>query len=98
SGLPQMAPDALRSAVTQPFVLEVTGPGGGTWTLLPAAGDDQLVELSEAPTKAAAATATTTSVDFVLWATHRRPWRDLGVVVEGDQEYAGVVLDAIHVF
>lgn len=98
SGLPQMAPDAMRNAVTQPFVLEVTGPGGGTWTLLPAPGDDQLVELSDAPTKAAAATATTTSTDFVLWSTHRRPWRELGVVVEGDQDYAAGVLDAIHVF
>ena len=98
SGLPQMAPDALRAAVTKPFVLDIAGPGGGAWTLLPAAGDDQLVEMSDAPTKAAAATATTSSADFVVWGTHRRPWRDLEVVIEGDTDYAASVLDAIHVF
>lgn len=98
SGLPQMAPEAMRAAVTRPIVLDVTGPGGGTWTLLPAAGDDQLVEVLDSATKAGQAEVHTSSVDFVLWATHRRAWRDLDVTIEGDGDYAGTVLDAIHVF
>lgn len=98
SGLPQMAPDALRAAVTRPIVLDVTGPGGGTWTLLPATGDDQLVEVLEGATKAGNAEAHTSSVDFVLWATHRRPWRECDITIDGDAEYAASVLDAIHVF
>jgi hypothetical protein len=32
------------------------------------------------------------------WATHRRPWQDRDVAVEGDTEAAARVLDAIHVF
>lgn len=98
AGLPQMAPDALRAAVTRPIVLDITGPGGGTWTLLPAAGDDQLVEVLDEATKAGNAEVHTSSVDFVLWSTHRRPWRDFDLTLEGDAEYAASVLDAIHVF
>lgn len=98
SGLPQMAPEAMRAAVTRPIVLNITGPGGGTWTLLPATGDDQLVEVLDEVTKAGQAEIHTSSVDFVLWSTHRRPWRDLDVTIDGDPEYASTVLDAIHVF
>jgi uncharacterized protein (TIGR03083 family) len=39
AGLPQMCTEALRPQVTKPLVLELTGPGAGTWTIAPT--DDQ---------------------------------------------------------
>lgn len=98
AGLPQMAPDAMRAAVRQAITLEVTGPGGGAWTVLPATSDDGLVEVTEGMTSGASAVVRTASTDFVLWSTRRRPWRHFDVQIEGDADYAGEVLDAIHIF
>ena len=39
AGVPQMAPDAMRTAVRKPLRLRLTGPGGGEWTITPANGD-----------------------------------------------------------
>ena len=97
SGLPQMAPDALRAAVTEPLGLRLGGPGGGEWTLVPAEGDG-LVTVVEGVQPDVAATVTSTAAEFVVWGTQRRSWRERGVEVDGDEAYAGSVLDAIHVF
>ena len=97
SGLPQMAPDALRAAVTKPLGLRLGGPGGGEWTLLPAEGDG-LVTVVEGVQPDVAATVTSTVEEFVVWGTQRRSWREREVAVDGDEAYAGAVLDAIHVF
>jgi uncharacterized protein (TIGR03083 family) len=97
SGLPQMAPDAMRAAVDRPLALQLDGPGGGGWTIRPAAGDG-LVEVTEGAASDAAATATSTAKEFVVWATGRRPWRERDVAITGDGEYAARVLDAIRVF
>ncbi|GIS55668.1 MAG: hypothetical protein Ct9H90mP30_3530 [Actinomycetota bacterium] len=40
-GMPQMQPTELAAVVTEPLELELTGPGGGTWTIQPA-GDEAL--------------------------------------------------------
>jgi hypothetical protein len=37
-----------------------------------------------------------TDHDFVIWGTQRAPWRDL-VKIEGDEAYAGRVLDEINI-
>ncbi len=39
AGMPQMQPTELAAVVTEPLELELTGPGGGTWTIQPAGED-----------------------------------------------------------
>jgi len=95
AGLPWMCADALRGIVDRPIVLELDGPGGGTWTIAPG-GDAGRVSLREGASSDAAATVHGTDHDFVVWGTRRAAWRDL-VKVEGDQAYAARVLDAIKI-
>jgi uncharacterized protein (TIGR03083 family) len=95
AGLPWMCADALRGIVDRPVVLELDGPGGGTWTIAPG-GDAGRVSLREGASSDAAATVHGTDHDFVIWGTRRAAWRDL-VKVEGDQAYAARVLDAIKI-
>jgi hypothetical protein len=97
AGMPQMAADAMRDTVTRPVGLALTGPGGGTWTVRPAP-DDALVEVADGLDGAVAATITSTTDDFVVWATHRRPWTELSVELSGDDAYARQVVEAIHLF
>jgi Mycothiol maleylpyruvate isomerase N-terminal domain len=97
AGLPQMAADDMREAVTKPIGLALTGPGGGTWTIEPAAGDD-LVDVEEGLHDDVAATITSSTDDFIVWATRRRPWTERSVELTGDGTYAARVVDAIHLF
>jgi hypothetical protein len=97
AGIPQMAPDAMRKVVTKPFGLRLTGLGGGEWTITPAEGDG-LVGVSEGIADDVAGLVTSPGAEFVIWATHRRPWRKCKVTREGDAAYATDVIDAIHVF
>jgi hypothetical protein len=97
AGLPQMAADAMRDTVTRPVALTLTGPGGGTWTVNPAAGDG-FVEVVDGPDGEVAATITSTTDDFIVWATHRRPWTERSVELGGDDAYAAQVVEAIHLF
>jgi uncharacterized protein (TIGR03083 family) len=92
AGLPQMCADAL-SVVDQPLVLELSGPGGGSWTISPGAPH---VVISEGVSEAAAATVRSSVHDFVSWGTARQPWSQC-CTIEGDAAYAGRVLDAINV-
>lgn len=92
-GLPQMSP-ALARVLTSPICLRLSGPGGGEWTL--ALGLDGAVKVENA---ASADTAVlSTSTEFIMWGTRRRPWRDRDVEVVGDHAYAASVLDAIRLF
>lgn len=95
-GLPQMSGIPLRSVVIAPMGLRLTGPGGGEWTLQPAQADG-LVTVAEGLLSGVTATATSSAVEFVCWATRRRPWQD-SVRIEGDVRFASGILDAIHVF
>ena len=95
AGLPQMPGPAIAEAVEAPVVLDLTGPGGGTWTIRPG-GDG--VEVTDGRADDAVATIRSSAQDFVVWSTLRRPWRDLGVETEGDTAAAERVLDAIHLF
>jgi len=94
AGLPWMCAEQL-AFVDRPIVLEITGVGGGTWTVGPG-GDDGRVLVREGASADAVATVTTDSHDFVIWGTKRRPWRDL-VRVSGDTGYAERVLDGIKI-
>jgi uncharacterized protein (TIGR03083 family) len=94
AGLPWMCAAQL-SFVDRPVVLEITGVGGGTWTIGPG-GDEGRVLVTEGAAADAAATVTTDSHDFVIWGTKRRPWRDL-TQISGDAKYAERVLDGIKI-
>jgi uncharacterized protein (TIGR03083 family) len=94
AGLPWMSEKEL-AFMDRPIALTLDGPGGGTWTIGPV-GDEGRVQVREG-TLDAVATATSSSHDFVVWGTGRRPWRDL-VKIEGDEAYAARVLDAMKIF
>ena len=94
AGIPQMSPPALAEVLDRPVVLRLTGDGGGTWTLQPGSPPD----VAEGEAAGAAATITSPATEFVVWVTHRRPWRERDVVVDGDEALAAAVLDAVHVF
>ena len=93
AGLPQMSA-RLADVVTKPLVLELTGPGGGSWTIAP--GPDGTVHIEPSATAETVARSATT--DFVLWGTARQPWRELDVELVGDRDYGATVLDAIRLF
>lgn len=95
-GLPQMSGGPLQSAAVAPTGLRLTGPGGGEWTLHHRRAEG-LVTVAEGLSDDVRATVTSSALDFVSWATRRRPWQD-SVRIEGDQALASGILDAIHVF
>jgi hypothetical protein len=97
AGVPQMSGEAMKSSVTKPIGLKLTGPGGGEWTITPAP-DDGLVGVAEGIAAETAAVVTSPGSEFVIWATQRRPWRERDVKIEGDEAYAASVLDALNLF
>lgn len=92
-GLPQMQGDELAGAVAAPLVIELTGPGGGAWTVTrPDA---------HAPLVITAGTSGDIVVrsdphSFVGWGTKRRDWRPDCTVV-GDKDAAARFLDALNI-
>ena len=97
AGLPWMCADTITPVVDRPIVLELDGPGGGTWTIAPGGRDEGRVRRHRRCRAGdAAATVASTDHDFVIWGTQRRPWADY-VKIEGDDAYAAPVLDAINI-
>jgi uncharacterized protein (TIGR03083 family) len=94
AGLPWMCSDAL-AFMDRPVSLTLDGPGGGTWTIQPADGNER-PQVTEGIDEGAAATVASTDHDFVVWGTQRRPWASL-TTVTGDDDYAARVLDAIKI-
>jgi uncharacterized protein (TIGR03083 family) len=82
AGWPQMCADAL-AFMDAPVLVELVGEGGGSFVVGPA-GTPR-------------ATITSTPDAFVRWGTQRRPWRDEGVTITGDDAYAARVLDATNI-
>ena len=95
AGMPQMQPTELAAVVTEPLELELTGPGGGTWTIQPA-GDDGLISVAPRANLGASATVASTAHNFVSWGTKRSDWRTT-CVIDGDENYAATVLDTINI-
>jgi hypothetical protein len=81
--------------VDRPITLVLEGTGGGTWTIGPG-GEDGRVLVSDGAAKDAAATVTSSTHDFVIWGTQRRPW-STQTKITGDADYAGRVLDGIKI-
>lgn len=96
AGLPQMSPPSLAESLDRPIGLHLTGPGGGEWTLR--ADDTARAEVVEGTPGDQAAIITSPATEFIIWATHRRPWRERDVTIEGDEATAAQLLDTIHVF
>jgi hypothetical protein len=103
TGLPQMCANGL-AVVDRPVNLVLDGPGGGTYVLRPGSAsaggadtEDVFVLIEPGSDAGAAATVTSGTHAFVCWGTKRRDWRELGVQVEGDEDYAASILDAVNV-
>jgi uncharacterized protein (TIGR03083 family) len=94
AGLPWMNADAL-AFLDRPVVLAFDGPGGRTVSVGPG-GDEGRPLVEDGASDDAVATVRSTDHDFVCWGTQRRPWAGY-VKVEGDEAYAGRVLDAINI-
>jgi len=95
AGMPQMQPDALKAAVTSPLVLNLTGPGGGQWTISPA-GDHALIGVTAGASSDAVATISSSAHDFVSWGTKRSDWRQ-ACELTGDTSVATSFLDTVDI-
>ncbi|HJM28270.1 MAG: maleylpyruvate isomerase N-terminal domain-containing protein [Acidimicrobiales bacterium] len=95
AGMPQMQAEELASVITQPLELELTGPGGGTWTIQPAS-DDGMVIVSPRANLGSNATIASTAHNFVSWGTKRSDWRS-SCTIDGDEIYATKVLDTLNI-
>ena len=94
AGLPWMCESQL-TFVDRPVTLELTGVGGGTWSIGPGGADGRLL-VSVGVVPGSVATITSEAHDFVVWGTQRRPWKGM-TKVTGDTDYAGRVLDGIKI-
>ncbi|MFJ4982659.1 maleylpyruvate isomerase family mycothiol-dependent enzyme [Streptomyces sp. NPDC088732] len=94
AGLPQMQGPELAATVTRPLVLDLTGPGATTVTVLPADGPDG--RLTVAPGADAPTRVRSTALDFIAWATTRTPWRD-HCRITGDVSAATPFLDRLDI-
>ena len=91
-GIPQMQP-TLAGHLVAPLALRLTGPAAQE-VLISTDADVITVRPLDSATDAAA-TLTSTSVDFLAWSTTRLPWRQL-VSVDGDTTVAADFLDALN--
>jgi len=94
AALAPMCGNAIARVQAEPFTLSLDGPGGGTWTVVPAA-DSVSVKSGRDP--GSVATVSSTDHDFVLWGSQRRSWRDLAKV-DGARDRVAQALDAIRIF
>lgn len=97
AGLPQMSPSRLAASLTRPVVLSLSGPGGGSWSLVPAAAGKR-ISVEQGASSASEAQITASADSFHLWGTRRQPWREADLDIRGDERLATDVLDALHVF
>ena len=94
AGMPQMCGDAM-ALVRGPLRLELTGAGGGTWTVHPAEAG-ALVTIEESGSTAPTATITSGAHEFVSWGTKRSDWR-AACTLGGDAGAAAAVLDSLNI-
>jgi uncharacterized protein (TIGR03083 family) len=94
-GIPKMCKAAL-SFMDRPVTITLDGPGGGSWALVPSPGGKP-GRIEPAPVGGSAAEITANPQELALWATHRKPWREQDVKIDGDEAYATRILDAIRV-
>jgi uncharacterized protein (TIGR03083 family) len=90
AGLPQMQGSELDATVTEPLVLDLTGPGATTVTVLPGQ------PLTVIPGAAGSTRISSTAIDFIAWATTRKRWRGY-CHLTGDPSAATPFLDCLNI-
>lgn len=95
AGMPQMQAEELAAVVTEPLELELTGNGGGTWTIQPA-GNDRMITIAPRANLGSTATVASSAHDFVSWGTKRSDWRS-SCTIDGNESYATKVLDTLNI-
>jgi len=94
AGLPQMCSKDLTS-LKKPILLRLTGPGGGEW-VLHNSEENELIQIDNYLEQEVSASITSTSHDFVSWATHRSSWKD-SCALDGDMEYVSSLIGSINI-
>ncbi|MAR49236.1 MAG: hypothetical protein CL425_08640 [Acidimicrobiaceae bacterium] len=94
AGLPQMCSKDLAT-LKKPILLRLTGPGGGEW-ILHNSDESELIQIDDYSEQEISAIITSTSHDFVSWATHRSSWED-HCTFEGDMEYISSLIGSINI-
>ena len=94
AGLPQMCSKDLDS-LKKPILLRLTGPGGGEW-ILQNSEENELIQIDNYLEQDVSASITSTSHNFVSWATHRSSWKD-HCALEGDTEYLLSLIGSINI-
>lgn len=74
----------------RPLVIELSGIGGGTWSIEP---DGTIIPADRGATTRVRASA----LEFPEWATRRAYWRNRDVTIVGDEEYGARFLDLLNV-
>lgn len=83
---------ARNDWLAYPVDIVLHGPGGGLWRVHP--GGSVSAGRAGGP---AAATVEAWSTEFPEWATGRAEWRDRGVRIRGDEDYAVRFLDGVNI-
>ena len=94
AGLPQMCRESM-TAIDRPVELNLSGPGADSWVLVP--GKGELLEVRPGGSVPAAAAISGNTEEFALWATHRTPWRENDVKIDGDTDLGTRFLDALKI-
>lgn len=94
AGVPQMQGPELAAAVDEPLVLELTGPGATTVTVLPPAKGGGLLAVD--PGASGTTRIRSTALDFIKWGTIRKPWRDY-CEITGNARSATRFLDRLNI-
>jgi uncharacterized protein (TIGR03083 family) len=94
AGLPQMQGHELDATITEPLVLDFTGPGATTVTVLPA--DGRGGRLTVAPGADGAVRVRSAATAFIAWGTTRKPWRE-HCEITGDRAVAEPFLDRLNI-
>jgi uncharacterized protein (TIGR03083 family) len=94
AGVPQMQGHELDATVTEPFVLDLTGPGAMAVTILPA--DGRGGRLTVAPGGDGGVRVRSTATDFIAWGTTRARWRE-HCEITGDASVVEPFLDRLNI-
>jgi uncharacterized protein (TIGR03083 family) len=94
AGLSPMTGDAL-AWLNGPVEVNLTGPGGGTWTVAPGSKGQVLVTSGGTPGAAAAIEGDADA--FPLWATRRADWHEANLSLKGDEDVAIKFLDDLRI-
>ena len=81
----------LPDWLTRSVAVTLDGPGGGAWWVRPGS------TVTVGPARNAAAEITGLASEFPEWATRRANWRERGIHITGDAEYAALFLDHVNV-